>query len=81
MTYMRAWMSLEFGQIRLLVSMAIDRVIKEKTVLPLFLGFCIRSFSYLQVMMTCMRARTSKFSQIQPPTVELAALERMKKSP
>ena len=30
MTYMRAWMSLKFGQIRLLVSMAIDRVIMEK---------------------------------------------------
>ena len=30
-------MSLKFGQIRLLVSMATDRVIMEKTVLPLFL--------------------------------------------
>ena len=30
MTYMRAWMSLKFGQIRLLVSMATDRVILEK---------------------------------------------------
>ena len=38
MTYMRAGMSLKFGQIRLLVSMATDRVIMEKTVLPLFLG-------------------------------------------
>ena len=38
MTYTRAWMSLKFGQIRLLVSMATDRVIMEKTVLPLFLG-------------------------------------------
>ena len=38
MTYMRAWMSLKFGQIRLLVSMATDRVIMEKTVLPLFLS-------------------------------------------
>ena len=36
MTYMRAWMSLKFGQIRLLVPMATDRVIMEKTVLPLF---------------------------------------------
>ena len=44
--------------------------------------FLIRSFLYLQVMMTCMRARrTSKFSQIRPPTAELAALERLKKSP
>ena len=31
-------MSLKFGQIRLLVSMATDRVIMDKTVLPLFLG-------------------------------------------
>ena len=30
-------MSLKFGQIRLLVSMAKDKVIMEKTVLPLFL--------------------------------------------
>ena len=29
-------MSLKFGQIRLLVSMAIDRVIMEKPVFPLF---------------------------------------------
>ena len=49
------------------VSMATDsshRVIMEKTVLPLFSQlFFIRSFLYLQVMMTCMRARSSsKFS-------------------
>ena len=30
MTYMRAWTSLKFGQILLLVSMATDRVIMEK---------------------------------------------------
>ena len=30
MTYMRAWMSLKFCQICLLVSMATDRVIMEK---------------------------------------------------
>ena len=30
MTYMRAWMSLKFGQIRQLVSMATDSVIMEK---------------------------------------------------
>ena len=38
MTCMRAWMSLKFGQIRLLVSMATDRVFMGKTLLPLFLG-------------------------------------------
>ena len=76
-------MSLKFGQIRLSVSMATDRTIMEKTVLPLLLGcFFIRSFSYLQVMMTCMRARESlKFGQIRLLTAELAALERLKKSP
>ena len=38
MTYTRPWMNLKFGQIRLMVSMAIDRATTEKTVLPLFLG-------------------------------------------
>ena len=37
MTYMRAWMSLKFGQIRPLVSMATDMVIRTETVLPFFL--------------------------------------------
>ena len=80
MTYMRAWMSLKFGQIRLLVPMATDRVIMEKNGVATFSRlFFIRSFLYLQVMMTCMSARrSSKFSQIGPPTVELAALERLK---
>ena len=38
-TYMRAWMSLKFGQIQPLVSMVTDRVMMEKTVSPLFLSF------------------------------------------
>ena len=75
--------ALAFGldRVRTLVSMATEsshRVIMVKTVSPLF----IRSFSYLQVTKTCMRARTSSnFSLIGPPTEELAALERLKKSP
>ena len=83
MAYTRAWMSLKFGQIRLLVSMEADRVImKEKTLLPLFLGCFIRSFSYLQEMMTCMRARrSSKFGQTRLLTAELAAFGRLKKIP
>ena len=41
--------------------------------------FFIRSFLYMQVMMTCMVGRrSSKFSQIRPPTAELAALEGLK---
>ena len=39
MRYMRAWMSLKFGQIRLLVSMATDRVIVEKTFCHFFSAF------------------------------------------
>ena len=79
MTYMSAWMSLKFGQIRLLVSMATDRVIMEKNSVASAVFYPIRS--YLQVMMTCMRARSSKFSQIRLLTAEVAALERLKKSP
>ena len=80
--------ALGFGpdRIRTLVSMATEsshRVIMVKTVSPFFLGcFFIRSFSYLQVTKTCMRARKSSiFSLIGPPTEELAALESKKKSP
>ena len=41
--------------------------------------FFIHSFSYLQVTMTCMRARkSSNFGLIRPLTVELAALESLK---
>ena len=75
-------MSLKFGQIQPLVSKVTDTVMMGKTVSPLFLG-CFSSvpFLYLQVMMTCMRARTSSnFGLIGPPTAELAALERLKKN-
>ena len=41
-------------------------------------SFLIGSSAYLQVMRTSMRSRTSsKFGQIGPRTVELAALERL----
>ena len=48
-----------------------------KTVSPLFLScFFIHSFLYLQVIMTCMRARTSSnFGQIGPRAVELRPLK------
>ena len=80
---MRAWMSLKLGQIQPLASMVTDRVMMEKTVSPLFLG-CFSSihFSNLQVTITCMRAWTSSnFGLIGSLTAELAALERLKKSP
>ena len=75
-------MSLKFGQIQPLVSMVTDMVMIGKTVSPLFLGCFSSFFSYLQAMMTCMRARTSSnFGLIGPPTAELAALESLKKIP
>ena len=76
-------MSLKFSQIQPLVSMVTERVLMRKTVFLFFSRlFFIRSFLYLQVMMTCMRARkSSNFRLIGPPTAELAALERLKKNP
>ena len=73
-------MSLKFGQIQPLVSMVTDRVIMgNNSVSTSSRLFFIRSFPYLQVMMTCMRARSSlNFGLIGPPTVELTALERLK---
>ena len=73
-------------QIRTLVSMATEssnRVIMGENGVSTFSRlFFIQSFSYLQAMMTCMRAQTSSnFSRIGPPTAELAALERLKKFP
>ena len=82
-TNMGAWMSSTFGQIRPLVSMVSDRVMMGKNGVSTFsLLFFIRSFPYLQVTMTCMRAQTSSnFGLIEPPTVEVAAFERLKKIP
>ena len=74
-------MSLTFGQIQPLVSMVIDRVMMGKRCLHFFSAFFHPFLLYLQVIMTCMRARTSlNFDLIGPPTAELAALERLKKS-
>ena len=77
MTYMRARTSSKFGQIRLLVPMATDRVIMEKTVLPLFLScFWSDPFYTCRSMMTRMRARTSlNFGQIGPRDAELRPLK------
>ena len=51
-----------------------------KTTSSHFLGcFLIGSFSYLQVMRTCIKAWMSlNLGQIPPLTMELAALERLK---
>ena len=78
----KAALSFEPDRLRTLVSMATEsshRVIYVKRCLRLFSAVFIRSFSYLQVTKTCIRARTSSnFSLIGPPTEELAALECLK---
>ena len=73
-------------RIRTLVSMATEsshRVIMIENGVSTFSRlFFIRSFSYLQIMMTCMRARTSmNFGLFGPLTAELAALEGLEKTP
>ena len=73
--------------IRTLVSMATDSshrviMVKKNDVITFSRMFLIRSFSYLQVTMTCMRAwMSSKFGRFRLRTKELAALERLKKIP
>ena len=79
--------ALGFGadQIRTLVSMATDSsrrvTMGEKSVITFSRLFLIGSFLYLQVTMTYIRAcMSSKFGQIRLRAMELAALERRKKS-
>ena len=51
----------------------------KKGVATFSLLFVMGSFSYLQVMITYIRASiTLKFGQIRPRTTELAALKRLK---
>ena len=79
--------ALGFGPDRIgtLVFMATDsshRVIMGENVSTLAPSFLIGSSSYLQVTRTSIASRTgSKFGQIGPRTAELAALERLEKSP
>ena len=85
-TCIKAWMSSNFGQIppptpELSTLGRLKKTMYNvvNTLVPLFL---IGSSSYLQVMRTLITSRTSsKFSQIGPRTAELAALERLEKSP
>ena len=69
MTYMRAWMSLKFGQIRLLISMATHRVIMEKTVLPLFLG-CFYPFLFILSGNDDMHESSEEFEIRPDPTTD-----------
>ena len=88
MTYIRACMSSKFGQIQPQTTelTAFERRKKfpqtyngENYVIIFSRLFLIGSFSYLQVMRTCIKAWMSlKLGQIPPLTMELAALERLK---
>ena len=69
MTYMRAWMSLKFGQISPLISMATDRVIMEKTVLPLFLG-CFYRILFILAGNDDMHASSEEFKIWPDPTTD-----------
>ena len=83
MTYMRARRRSKFGQIRLLTAelAALEHLKKSpytyngKNGVAIFSQlFLIKSFSYLQVTMTYIRAwMSSKFGQIRPWTTELAS--------
>ena len=75
-------MSLKFGQISPLVSMATDRVMMEK--------WCCHFFTAVLYLILFILAGNDdmhesseefKFGQIRLLTAELAALERLKKSP
>ena len=88
MTCMRARRSLKFGQIRLLTAelAALEhlknphRLIMGKNCVATFSHlFLIKSFSYLQLTMTYIRAWISlKFGQIPSGITELASLEHQK---
>ena len=83
---MKAWMSLNFGQIPppTLELSALARLKKMlyNVVSTLVPSFLIGPSSYLQDTRTSITSRkSSKFGQIGPRTAELAALEHLEKSP
>ena len=85
-TCMKAWMSSNFSQIPTptpeLSALARLKLLYNVVVTTLAPSFLIGSTSYLQVRRTSIRSRTtSKFGQIGPRTAELAAIERLEKSP
>ena len=85
-TCMKAWISSNFCQIQSptpeLSALACLKILMYNVVNTLAPLFLIGSSSYLQVTRASITSRTSfKFGQIGPRTAELAALERLKKSP
>ena len=85
-TTMKAWMSSNFGRIPSLTSeLAAHERLKKTTynrVSTLASSFLIGSSSFLQVWRTTIISGTSSnVGRIRPRTAELAALERLKKTP
>ena len=86
-TTIKAWMSLNFNQIRpLTLELPALEVLKNQSIIwynvvnTLAHSFVIGSSSFLQVTKTTIKSLMSlKFGQIQPWTAELAALDRLKK--
>ena len=83
---MKAWMSLNFGQIPPptpeLSALARLKKLLYNVVNTLAPSFLIRSSSFLQVTRTTKKSWTSsKFGRIGQRTAELVALERLEKSP
>ena len=76
---MRAWMSLKFGQIRLLVSVETDRVIMARSCCHFFLG-CFYPILFILAGNDDMHESSEEFEIRPDTTTELAALERLKKS-
>ena len=62
-------MSLKFGQIRLLVPMATDRVIMENTVLPRFLG-CFYPILLILAGDDDMHESSEEFEFLPDPTTD-----------
>ena len=83
---MKAWMNSNLGpdthtNTRVICPCASEKLLYN-VVATLAPSFLIGSFSYLQVTRTSITSQTrSKFGQIGPRTAELAALERLEKSP
>ena len=84
-TAIKAWMSMNFGRIPSLTMelAALERLKKQHNpVSTLASSFLIGSSSLLQLWRTTIKSWTSsKFGRIRPRTVELAALELLKKLP
>ena len=70
MTYMRAWMSLKFGQIRLLVSMATYMVIMEKRCCHFFSAVFFYPILFILAGNDDMHESQEEFEILPDPTTD-----------